>query len=299
MELIKADTLSDIKTMAAQYLERIVPSEEVIAIRDEMLATVKVACKQCTTAQEQQTVATYAKELKNWLKQAEDYQETINAIILPIQRKSRQMTNDVCAPAEKLLENLKTMLTAFSVAEERRVRAENEERQRKIREAQAEADRLAREAEKKQREIEAANIEARRLQEEAMRMVLEAKTAKDKQAARVAAKIAQQAALAVGQAEAEAAAQAEIAAYRAAEQERAATLVQVVEASKQKGLVGGKKKVWSLQDDPEAIHRLYAHNRALVRMEPNASAIQAICMPEMPTPGIDMRWERKTDIRGS
>jgi hypothetical protein len=300
LELIRQDALADIRAIGEQALKKILPSEDALAIRDELLANVRTACHQVTTPKEQLSAVNYAKELKAWIAGAEDFQDTINKVILPIQRKSRAMTDAACEPVIKLQTELKAMLTQFTIEEQKRVAREEAERQAKIRAAQAETDRLNREAQERQRKIETDRLEAERLQRLATEQAAAAKNKKQREAAAEAQRLADEAAKnQASQEDLETAAQAEMAAYAAEQDERAAILAPAPEVSRQAGQVTRKVKRWKLQDDSEAIHRLYAANRALVRMEPNAAAIQAICFPENSTPGIDVTWERETQIRGT
>lgn len=47
---------------------------------------------------------------------------------------------------------------------------------------------------------------------------------------------------------------------------------------------------WEVTD----IDALYRARPDLCRLEPKASAIQALCVPEMPPPGLKLWWEKKT-----
>jgi hypothetical protein len=154
---------------------------------------------------------------------------------------------------------------------------------------------LNKEAADRQAKLEADRATAARLKREADALAAKAKTGKEKTAAAIAQAKAAEAE--VSQEELEEAARAELEAHEAAEAERAAILEKPAEAAHVKGLVGGRRKKFELEADPEAIHRLYAANRSLVRLEPNAAAILAVCQPEIPTPGLKVWWERKTDIR--
>lgn len=44
------------------------------------------------------------------------------------------------------------------------------------------------------------------------------------------------------------------------------------------------------------VHVLYAARPDLCRLEPNASAIRAVCVPEMPVPGLKLWWVDKTTV---
>lgn len=292
--------LGPIKSLKLELEERISIDEDAIAFRDEMLANVEKAVPALITCPAEQLAGrNNAIELKNWLAEVESRMEEINSELLPLQRRARRLTDEASAPVEKLLKAIKMRLTGFDVREEERVKKEEAERQKKIQEAQAETDRLAREADAAQRKIWEAKIEAKRLQEAAERQAADAKNAKERQAAKLAAKQAEAAASAISQDEAEQAARAEMQAYQAKEQERQAMLVPVPEASKQTGLVRKKNKKWKLAESPDAIHRLYAANRSLVRLGPNAAAINAIVFPEACPDGLECWWERGTELRGS
>ncbi len=51
---------------------------------------------------------------------------------------------------------------------------------------------------------------------------------------------------------------------------------------------------WEVTD----IHALYKARPELCKIEAKASAIQSMCVPELPVPGLDLRWETTASIRG-
>ncbi len=64
----------------------------------------------------------------------------------------------------------------------------------------------------------------------------------------------------------------------------------VVAAQKAQGQQLRQKLCWEVVD----IHALYKARPELVRLEANAAAIQACCVPEMPVPGLKLSWDTKT-----
>jgi hypothetical protein len=298
LELIPQAALEPIKSMKLE--DRITLNPDALAVRDELLETVKKACLQVTNPAEQKTATAYAKELSRWLKDVDANQKAINDLLLPLQRRSKRLSTEASEPVETLLAELKSKLMAFTASEDRRVARENAEREAKIAAAARETDRLNREVEERQRQIEADRLEAERLQRVAAEQVAAAKNKEQREAAAEAQRQADEASKKqASQADIEAVAQAELAAYRQETAERQAMLAPVAVASRQTGQVNRKVKRWKLQADPEAVHRLYAHNRALVRLEANAQAIGLLCFPEPQTPGIEVWFENDVSIRGT
>lgn len=63
----------------------------------------------------------------------------------------------------------------------------------------------------------------------------------------------------------------------------------IVEASRAQGQQLRQVLKWEVTD----INALYQARPDLCRIEPKASAIQASCVPELPTPGLRCWWEKK------
>lgn len=133
-----------------------------------------------------------------------------------------------------------------------------------------EARRVAREEEERRQAFEAAEakrLEAERLAQEAAERAAESGKGKD---AKLAAKLEQQA---------------------VAAEEQVQSVIRAPEPARATASGTAVKKVlrWEVTD----LKALYAARPELCTVEPKASAIQAVCVPEMPVPGLKLWWENK------
>jgi len=136
--------------------------------------------------------------------------------------------------------------------------------------------------------------EARRVaKEEAEQAELRAKAERERQALEEKARQAAIKAAATGKANDEKKAAAVQAAAEAAEQAAQATMVlPLPEKARDTGMSVKRVLKWEVTD----IRALAAARPDLVKMEPKGSAIQAVCIPEMPNkpPGLKLWWENTT-----
>jgi len=145
LQLIPQTAVAPIRELKLE--DRIQLDKDALAIRDEMIANAEKAVPAIITAPDEQLAGrNNAIELKQWLKTAEANMEEINAVLLPLQRRARRLTDEASKPVKELLKSLEMRLTGFALREEARVKREEAERQQKIKEAQELSDRLAKQA---------------------------------------------------------------------------------------------------------------------------------------------------------
>jgi len=253
-----------------------------------------------TTSADQNSVVETARTIRTCLRDVEDARTLLKKPLLDAGRQIDALAKDFVAPLTGELIRLEKLVTDFQQAEARRVAAEEAARAAEI--ARLERERLAIERAERER-AERARQEADRLERE--RLAAEAaaaaasqrdRTAKQRAAALAAEKIRQDALAAEQAARAEAARAALEAeeAARAAEAARQSVIVSPLpEANKSGGASTRKVMRWEVTD----LRALYAARPELCTIEAKASAINAVCVPELPVPGIRLWWEDKTTIR--
>lgn len=95
------------------------------------------------------------------------------------------------------------------------------------------------------------------------------------------------------EAELAAAIQAEAEAKTSAEKAQAAIIAPLPSVIRAKGATTKRVLCYEVTD----IRALYAARPELCNLEPKASAIRAVCVPELPVPGLRMWYEEQTSIR--
>lgn len=197
------------------------------------------------------------KEAKRLLKEVEGYRKELKGPVINLGKKIDSVADGYTKEIAQEVARIEGLVTAWTIAERKRVEEEERKRQQEIA-------RLRADEERKRREAEVAQAKA--------------ETAVDSDDVYAAM---------------EAVVDAEADAERIAEKTREVVTAPLPEAVRVRGMVSKPKIEWEVTD----IQALYAAAPHLVRLEPNAGAIRAIVCETTKLPGLRVWASERVIVR--
>lgn len=160
-ELIEIGAVAPSEAMAGEFVQalalyeqRVNLSEAAITLRDRLLC-LTAGIVRVSTPQERDTAVEMAGAVRKELKAAEAAKSTIKRPVDRVGAKILDCHREFADPLTEDLNRIGRLVSAFTIAEEARVRREEADRQRRLREAAAEEERLARERAAAQAKLDA------------------------------------------------------------------------------------------------------------------------------------------------